>query len=144
MNKNQNNQKKIRSNWLRTELLEAEPDRLTSVGKHSAGTYFELQQIEGNNGVIEKMVEVDYPITADYVKSFLSSTDYKQDLDGALANGVNKPNLGNIVDMQEVYKMDSNAISELAENLKKASEVLKAQKAVQQENIEKVGEANAE
>lgn len=89
--------------------------------------YSELQMVQTPNGFEERVVEVEYPITADYVKSFEQSTDYKLDLDNAIANGQGGQNLGDVTFLQELYKMDTAQIEKLANNMKALTEKIKVQ-----------------
>ena len=109
--------------------------------KKADKTYYELQTIETSNGFVEKLVEVDYPITKEYVASFEQSANYKNDIDGAIANGTNAPNLGDITAYQDALKMDTELISSLADRLKKANELL-AQKQTQTQTEAKKEEVN--
>lgn len=143
--RNDNKKKALPVNLIMANLYEQEPTLLQGkCSARSGSTYYELQVIEdGKGGAREEFVEVAYPITPDYVKSFEQSANYKNDVDGAIANGSKGANLGNVVDMQELYAMDSSAIADLADKLKKASAVVaqaqKAEKAVvKKENNEEV------
>ena len=72
--------------------------------------YFELQEKQLPNGFCYELVECDYPITKESVKSYESSTNYKTDLDGALRT--NKKNLGDISQVQQVMQDDARKFFE--------------------------------
>lgn len=74
-------------------------------------TYLELQKREENNSIIEELVEVDYPITPDYVKSFVEETDYKKNPDNLLTNA-GKTNLGDVTELQRLQSMDMIALQD--------------------------------
>lgn len=65
--------------------------------------YLDLEEIARGDGFVgEVLVEHDYPITPDFVNSFVDTVDYKQDLAGALLDGARsgRRNLGDVRDMQ--------------------------------------------
>lgn len=72
-------------------------------------TYFELQTKEAPNGLIQELVEVEYPITPESVKSFVEDTDYKKNPELLQANAGRK-NLGDVTSMQDLQKMDMSAM----------------------------------
>lgn len=90
-------------------------------------SYYELQVVEDSNGYHEELVEVDYPITPEYVASFEASANFKNDVDGAIANGQKRANLGDITAYQEALNMDTALIADLANRLKVANEQLAKQ-----------------
>lgn len=57
----------------------------------------------------------DYPITPEYVNSFVDSSDYHNDPLGAMARASLSPrvNLGDITALQEVAKLDATSAREL-------------------------------
>ena len=74
------------------------------------GSYYELQEKQFPNGFCYELVECDYPITKESVKSYESSTNYKTDLDGALRT--NKKNLGDITQVQQLMQDDARKFFE--------------------------------
>lgn len=119
--------KKLPTNLVMADLVAYRPEPVKGLSQEK---YFELVEVEQEDGSrIEKLVEQDYPITADYVKSFEQSADYKLDVDGAIAAGHSGKNLGDVTALQELYTMDSAAVEEYAKRLNQAAEVLKAAKA---------------
>lgn len=73
--------------------------------KYLPKKYIELRQKVVSNGIVEEIVEVDYPVTPESVKSFSESTDFKRDLNGNLKTG--RANLGDCTDLQSILNMDS-------------------------------------
>lgn len=98
--------------------------------------YYELRNIATEDGVIQKMVEVDYPITPDYVKSFEQSANYKNDLETARNMQPSGTNLGDITALQELVKMEKSAVDELVNRLSNAEKILASQKQVQGQESE--------
>lgn len=95
--------------------------------------YFELQKREENNSIIEELVEVDYPITPDYVKSFVEETDYKKNPDYLLSNA-GKTNLGDVTELQRLQSMDMTTLQNEVKALQdKIYELSTAQKENQKE-----------
>lgn len=125
---------KVCCNLIMCDMYAFNPDICNKVATQSDDKYYELQVKEGNNGITEELVEVDYPYTAEYVASFEQSANYKNDVDGAIANGVKKANLGDITAYQEVLAMDSQLISDLSARLSKANDLLAK---ATQANVEK-------
>lgn len=79
--------------------------------------YLELRQIQTANGVVEEYIEVDYPITPDYVKSFANSTDYRNDIERALNEPARGVNMGDMTDLQDIVNMDMTAVKDLQAKL---------------------------
>lgn len=100
-------------------------------------TYLELRQIQTDDGIVEKYVEVDYPITPDYVKSFANSTDYRNDIERAMNEPARGVNLGDMTGIQEVMSMDMSAVRDLQAKLTerfKQLQVTEKQSAQKQES----------
>lgn len=102
--------------------------------------YYELRRTVVSDGIKEELIEVDYPITSDYVNSFSDSADYKKDIPGAIAGSdTSRKNLGDVVDMQRVLSMDSESAKKLAQNLRNVAVALEQKQKTGQktENTEK-------
>ncbi len=96
-------------------------------GERSPERYFELRRTVVDSGISEELVEVDYPITKEYVNSFADSADYRVDpLSKVRPNG--GKNLGDIVDLQNMTAMDMQAARTAYDNLKAVFERLSAKK----------------
>lgn len=89
--------------------------------------YFELREIQTPEGFVEKLVEVDYPITPDYVKSFANSTDYRNDLERAINEPARGANLGDLTGFQDITSMDMTAVREMQVKLKAYEKTLAEQ-----------------
>lgn len=115
--------KKLPCNLLINNLRFLNAQEITKVNLEKARRnkskkmYSEYQMIQTENGFEEKLVEVEYPITADYVKSFEQSTDYRLDVDNAIANGKGGQNVGDVAFLQELFKMDTEQLKKVANNL---------------------------
>ena len=82
-----------------------------------------VTRYEGNT-IIEEEIDQDYHITPEYVASFADSADYHNDVNGAIAKSKPRKNLGDIRDMQEVSRMDSDELNALAQRLKENNDRL--------------------
>ena len=74
----------------------------TRLKQNGNKTYYELVEKQDNCGYHEEFVEVPYPITADYVKSFAGGADYRNNIAeswNAPARGVN---VGDAVGLQDL------------------------------------------
>ena len=68
--------------------------------------YFELVDVVAEDGSRkETFVEKDYPITPEYVTSFLASSDFRQDPVGAVNRAPLRQNLGDISKLQEALDL---------------------------------------
>lgn len=79
--------------------------------------YYELVREVKPGGITEKLVKVDYPITADYVKSHASNVDYKGNIEAnwnAPARGVN---VGDSTQIQKLLSQDTEAARALIKRL---------------------------
>lgn len=133
---------KVRLNLLQQEVYTFNPEMLTdrqlfNEDKKTPKKYFELvEQTQKDGSIIEKLVECDYPITSDYVKSFESSANPKNDIVSAMSQP-HKQGLGDITALQELLSMDTSKIRENLEHIEKVkAEYLKA-KSQPKENNEK-------
>lgn len=137
---------KVRLNLLQQEVYTFNPEMLTdrqlfNEDKKTPKKYFELvEQTQKDGSIIEKLVECDYPITSDYVKSFESSANPKNDIVSAMSQP-HKQGLGDITALQELLSMDTSKIRENLEHIEKVkAEYLKAKSQPKVEKEEKVGE----
>lgn len=106
MNKT-NKTNKVRLNIIQAEVYARNPQVLTGVrGKRSGEVYYELRERVQGNATYNELVPVPYPVTAESVNSFETSTDYKRDVESAMNMPARGVNLGDIVDMQRVMSMD--------------------------------------
>lgn len=113
------NTQRVYLNLIQQEVYFRNPEILTSnPGKKASKTYYELKEvIQADGSRIEKLVEVDYPISAESVKSYVESTDYKRNLEQAFNAPPKGRNLGDVVDMQKLLSMDKQQILEVYNQL---------------------------
>lgn len=70
---------------MRNCYLSDATDAIDNANSYSTEKYYELREITTQDGIEHKLVEVDYPITEESVKSYVDSTNYKLDPFGARA-----------------------------------------------------------
>lgn len=86
--------------------------------------YFELQRKTVANGIVEELVECDYPITQESVNSYLDTSDYRNNPAQAILNATPRKNLGDITEIQDfiannpaealsIYKQVSETLSKV-------------------------------
>lgn len=86
--------------------------------------YFELQRKTVSNGIVEELVECDYPVTQESVNSYLDTSDYRNNPAQAVLNATPRKNLGDIVEVQDfiannpaealsIYKQVSEKLSKI-------------------------------
>lgn len=113
-----NQTKKVRLNIIQAEVYARNPQILAGVqGKRSGEVYYELRERVQGNATYNELVPVPYPVTADSVNSFETSTDYKRDVESAMNMPARGVNLGDIVDMQRVMSMDKAEAQKLVGEL---------------------------
>lgn len=104
----------IQQNCFVRDVVSATDLRTSSVDK----VYGTLDEETTQNGVRFKISEQPYPITPQYVNSFVDSADYRRDPANAIANGVKRENLGDVRDVQNLSKVDTMSAQELYAALK--------------------------
>lgn len=104
-------------------LSVADPIGVSVEGEKSASKYLELQRSVTSDGVKEEYVEVDYPITEEYVNSFVDGADYHADPLSKVR--LNCRNLGDIVDMQNLTAQDMESARCAYEKLRSVFDKLK-------------------
>lgn len=109
-----NQTKKVRLNIIQAEVYARNPQILTGVnGKRSDSVYYELRERAQGNAIFNELVPVPYPVTAESVNSFETSTDYKRDIESAMNMPARGVNLGDVVDMQRIMSMDRSEAQKL-------------------------------
>lgn len=81
-------------------------------------SFLSCDEVVEDDGVKVKFTEHDYPITPEYVDSFVDSSDYRNDPIGSIAAGQNRRNLGDVSQMQSVGQMDMSQARELYNKLR--------------------------
>lgn len=116
--------RKVKSNLLLQDcfLRDVRTAHDLNTDAHKKKIYHELQRKTVDNGVVEELVEVDYPITPESVKSYSVSCDYRNDPAGAILRGSKGKNLGDVRDTQRVLNLDSPAAQSLYQHLKEVFE----------------------
>lgn len=106
-------------NLIQAECYSRHPHVLTGLDKpnESPQKYYELRTIETSDGFVEKLVEVDYPITREYVNSFAESADYHSDIAAAMAAPAPGPNLGDLTSIQDLLAMDMQSLRTLKQKI---------------------------
>lgn len=90
----------------------------SSVPVRSPVYFTSLDEVSTPNGVEIKITENEYPITPQYVNSFVDSADYRRDPLGAIANAPQRRNLGDVREIQNVSQMDTSELLNLYNQLK--------------------------
>lgn len=111
----------IKSNLLQQNcfLRDCSP-ALDISGKNSLSdgvSYESVDLVTESDGIRVRKTLVPYPITPDYVDSFVDSSDYRKDPAAAVLNSVKKPNLGDITSFQDVSSMDTASAQALYKQL---------------------------
>lgn len=93
--------------------------------------YFELQRDTVSNGIVENLVELEYPITEDEVNSHLQSADYRNDVVSAMNQSARGSNLGDVTAYQEFIRRDpEQALRIYKETISKLDKALSSEKPV--------------
>lgn len=96
--------------------------------------YISLDEVTTPNGIELRESVNPYPITPQYVNSFVDSSDYRRDPFNAVANAPVRNNLGDIAEVQRVASMDTETARklffELSERLGKVIKTPTAEKPV--------------
>lgn len=119
MRKNKNEVKCRRMRLLEAEVYVRFP--VSTLENKQVKQYIELQEETAQNGIVERYVAVDYPITPESVNSYADSADYRKNPD-VIKNAVHRQNLG---DVSEIQKVMSNDMTELRTMYAKMQEVMK-------------------
>lgn len=116
--------KRVRCNLLQAEIYVRSPECCIDCKspQKSKDTYFELREKLVKNGTVQELVEVDYPITPESVKSYAAAADYRNDVNAALAAEPRGNNLGDLTAVQELLSSDTEKARALYQNLKKVFE----------------------
>lgn len=80
--------------------------------------FYSLDEKPSDNGFSYELNEYPYPITPQYVNSFIDSSDYRKDPANAISNGSKHVNLGDIRSIQDLSKLDTSVQRSLYESLK--------------------------
>lgn len=98
---------RVQSNLLQQNCFVRDVTRRNDfVQSSSPETFVSIDEVVTKDGVKLVEKEYPYPITPQYVNSFVDSSDYRKDPFSAINNGNNRVNLGDIRDLQDVASMD--------------------------------------
>lgn len=98
-------------------LLDATVSSSVSASTAAKKTYTSLDEVTDVTGVKLVQTENDYPITPEYVDSFSESSDYRNDVVGAISSAPKRRNLGDITEFQNVASMDMESARALYKQL---------------------------
>lgn len=88
-------------------------DKRTEYHPKSYKVYAKVR--DEHNRRVGRVVEREYPVTPETVKSFRDIADYHTDPAAAVASAPSRKNLGDIRDIQSIAKMDDTQLSAMAE-----------------------------
>ena len=88
-------------------------DKRTQYHPKSYKVYAKVR--DERNRRVGKVVEREYPVTPESVKSFRDIADYHADPAAAVASAPSRKNLGDVRDMQSIARMDDTQLSAMAE-----------------------------
>lgn len=113
------NNSRVQSNLLQQNCFVRDVTNKSGLTDSSApDSFLSIDEVVTSKGIELKESVSPYPITPQYVDSFIASSDYRRDPFGAIANGSNRKNLGDVSSMQRVAAMDSSSLSSLCSDLK--------------------------
>lgn len=120
------NQRKVVSNVLKQNCYIRDCIPIEDVSsEYSDKTFKSLTETQTSKGIDINFVDVPYPITPQYVNSFVDSSDYRRDPVNAVANGVKRTNLGDVSGLQDVLGLDFVSAQKLYSALKRKFEAPK-------------------
>lgn len=118
MSKTNNKCRRVKSSLLQAEVYVRYPK--CTINKQERKQYVELKDIEASNGVFQKYVTVDYPITPESVNSYADAADYRKNPE-VINQAVARTNLGDITDAQKILNSDATQLRNL---VKQSQELL--------------------
>lgn len=120
-------QKKIVTNLLQQNcyIRESVPN-VNNFTDYGDKVYNSLVEKPTKNGFEVKIEAFPYPITPQYVNSFVDSADYRRDPANAIANAPKRTNLGDVTELQSVVNMDFTTARKLYNDLKSKFENVSA------------------
>lgn len=121
-----NNQRKVPCNVLKQNCYIRDCVSLNDdKSVYDDRTFKSLEEKQTISGIDIEVVDVPYPITPQYVNSFVDSADYRKDPVSAINNGHHRTNLGDVSGLQNVLGMDFGTAQKLYFELKKKFEAPK-------------------
>lgn len=120
-------QKKLSSNLLKQNCyIRSTVEECDKCSDYSEKSYVSIDEVVTNNGVHLVEKTVPYPITPQYVNSFVDSSDYRRDPVNAVINAPRRQNLGDISGVQDICGFDFVSAQKLYQALKTKFETPKA------------------
>lgn len=117
------NSSRVQSNLLQQNCFVRDvTTKSTLQGRSSLDVFVSLDEVVTSKGVDLVESRHPYPVTPQYVNSFVESSDYRRDLFSAFSSSSSRPNLGDITDVQKVMAMDTSEASALYSQLKSVFE----------------------
>lgn len=112
------NNSRVQSNLLQQNCFVRDVTTKSALSLSSSfDSFVSLDEVITSKGVELKKTENPYPITPQYVQSFVASSDYRNDPLGSSLRP-SSSNLGDITDVQKILSMDSSSVSSLYNDLK--------------------------
>lgn len=109
--------KRIQSNLLQQNCFVRDVCVASDLQHISSDKFCSIDEKVDDKGVHIEINEYPYPITPDYVNSFVDSSDYRLDPFNAIVNSSKRNNLGDIRAAQEIASMDSEQARSLYKQL---------------------------
>lgn len=110
---------RVQSNLLEQNCFVRDVTRKSDLcSSSSPSSFLSIDEVVTKNGVSLVEKEYPYPITPQYVNSFVESSDYHNDPLNAISQSHKGSNLGDIRDIQTVSNMDSESARVLYNQLK--------------------------
>lgn len=111
--------RRVKSSLIQAEVYVRYPK--CTINKQERKRYVELKDVETSNGLFQKYVTVDYPITPESVNSYADSADYRTNPD-VINQAVARKNLGDITEVQHLLNSDATQLRRIVQE---AQDVLK-------------------
>lgn len=109
---------RVQSNLLQQNCFVRDVVRKVDLkSENSDSCFVSLDEVSSENGVSFVPHKYPYPITPQYVNSFVDSSDYRRDPVSAINNGIKRQNLGDVSSIQSVLDMDSSLQRSIYEQL---------------------------
>lgn len=109
----------IRTNLIQQNCFLRDITTNSSSSVDSSDSFVSLDEVVGESGIELRETVQPYPITPQYVNSFVDSADYHKDPVNAIATGKGGVNLGDMTELQKVSSMDMESARALYEQLSK-------------------------
>lgn len=123
----------IRQNCFLRDVTRSSPREVAYNERYEGIVYESIDEVVrcDGSGTDLKLSENSYPITPQYVQSFVDSADYHCDPLAAIANSSARLNLGDVTDYQKINSMDTSEQIKLYQQLQEKFGKLQAEKSSQ-------------